>query len=103
MGCEVHDYEYIRNHMDEYKYTMALVKKMLPDDTDNRVIYTAFYKKLLDDGEMSVPVRCKECPFHSIVFSPIGIVCDVCDINFDTYVGDMFFAQSRTRPKWCPI
>lgn len=115
MGCTVRNYEYIRNHMDEYQYTMALVKHEVessisedfknscPPNIYERGIEIAFYKKLIDSGEMEIPDRCKTCPFHSVMFNPIGQVCDQCDINMKMYIGDMFFAESRKRPEWCPL
>jgi len=117
MSFTVRDYEYIRNHMDEYQYTMSIVKQEVndmfqeqgidigeyPQELHERGLEITFYKKLLDSGEMSMPEKCTECPFHSIRLNSIGQVCDNCDINTNTYVGNMFFSSSKKKPKWCPL
>ena len=116
MSCDVHSYEYIRSHLDEYSMTMVeanrevndTLKELYPNgegftpDLYSKSVFVTFYKKLLDNREMSVPARCAECPFHSVQFVNCH-VCDQCDINIDTYVGDLFFASGKTRPKWCPL
>lgn len=115
MSCTVHDYEYVRNHLDEFKFTMDAVKKeikesfsdaylkSIPQSEYDRCIEISFYKKLIDNREMSVPERCKACPFHRVEFNMIGQLCDQCDINVNTFVGNLFFAESKTRPDWCPL
>ena len=114
MSCVVHDYEYIRTHLEEYQYTMALVRKEAeklygnfhidcPPDVYERGIEIAFYKCLLDTGEMSSPNRCWGCPFHSVRFNALSQMCDECDINIVTYVGNQFFASSKEKPEWCPL
>lgn len=115
MSCEVHDYKYIRDHLDEYQYTMALVRKdiyenfpkemmdKIPDDVRKKGIEISFYEYLLRSGEMSEPEHCMSCPFHGVIFNPIGQLCDQCNINTDIFIGDHFFASKEKRPEWCPL
>ena len=115
MGLEVHDYEYIRSHLDDYQYTMEIAKadfeSALPDNIRKNLskemceqgIQLAFYMRLLNTGEMSVPKRCWVCPFHTISFNSIGQMCDGCSMNTDWFVGDSFFASKSKRPDWCPL
>ena len=117
MGVEVHDYDYIRKHLDEYQFTMSLVKQEVnemlqekginirnyPPELHKRGLEITFYKKLLDSGEMSMPEKCRRCPFHFVWLNTIGQVCDRCDINTDMYIADLFFSDSSTRPDWCPL
>ena len=117
MSCDVHSYEYIRSHLDEYSMTMVeanrevndTLKELYPNgdgftpDLYSKSVFVTFYKKLLDNREMSVPERCVECPFHSVRFNSLSQMCDECDINIGTYVGNQFFASSKEKPKWCPL
>jgi hypothetical protein len=117
MSCDVHDYEYIREHKNEYESTIVEANRAVQDalikvfpngngfspDKYADAVSVTFYKMLLDRGEMSVPVRCCACPFHRIEMNSIGMLCDSCDLNIDVYTGNMFFGMEETRPTWCPL
>lgn len=107
-------YDYVKNHFDEYKDVMKEVVDNvnthipheildnLPENIYKRGIEVSFYQVLIRHGLMSVPVHCTECPFLSKMLGAGGHICDFCDINHDTYCGDLFFASRKTKPKWCP-
>ena len=55
----------------------------------------------IESGKRGFPKSCSECPARSFDIS--YVVTDVCMLNIDTFVGNMFFASGRKRPKWCPL
>lgn len=55
----------------------------------------------IESGKRDLPKSCSECPAKSFEIS--YVVMDVCMLNVDTYVGDLFFASRGKRPKWCPL
>lgn len=115
MSFAVHDYEYIRCHMDEYTGVMSDVITDIVEHTPDKVwnglpqvvrekgVLVAFYKYLLRHGMMTEPEHCRSCPFHEISFNALGEACDWCSINTEIFTGDMFFASHKERPDWCPL
>lgn len=55
----------------------------------------------IESGKHDLPKSCSECPAKSFDLS--YFVMDICMLNVDTYVGDMFFGSHGKRPKWCPL
>lgn len=115
MSCDIHDYLYIHNHLEEYEDILKKVEqdvqenipaetiRILPKHVYDRGIQFCFYKYLLRHNMMIKPEKCFACPFLECNLSHAGTVFHTCIMNTDWFVGDLFFASHEGRPKWCPM
>lgn len=101
------DYEYIKNHPEEYmeQYKAAEKEVMdslgpaayeLPSDVVERSVKMAFHINLIKSKEECVPESCNKCPvLFEIVYN--GVKTCYCGIRAETIL------TTDTKPDWCPL